>query len=231
MSFSEYIISAIAPLSCLGCGIEGQALCIACSTPEILPFGERCWRCNRQSLGARVCSSCRSFRGPTTVWINSDYHGLVQAAVKKYKFSHARSLAQPMASLMAQTLKLYNQASTINRRQYLVVALPTATSRKRRRGFGHSELLARHIAARLGLKNLNAIGRLDQSRQVGAAKLVRLNQLQGNYFVKHPESVANRNILLVDDVVTTGASLREAARVLRSAGAQRVDALVFAKRL
>jgi predicted amidophosphoribosyltransferase len=58
-----------------------------------------------------------------------------------------------------------------------------------------------------------------------------LAQLSGQYVVKYPEFVIGRNILLVDDVVTTGATLREVTKVLRAAGAARVDALIFAKRL
>jgi len=73
--------------------------------------------------------------------------------------------------------------------------------------------------------------RLGQSRQVGAKKGVRQAQQTHSYYLSRPQQVAGRNILLIDDVVTTGATLKAAARALRSSGARRVDALVFAKRI
>lgn len=231
MTIFEKAISLIAPPDCLGCGVEGNVLCEACIASEIMPFGERCWRCNRLSLGAKTCLSCKSFRGPTTVWINTEYQGLVKEVTKSYKFGHLRACAEPMASLMAQTLYGYNNDVQIHRRNYMVVPVPTAVRRRRQRGFDHAQLLAKYLAIKLETKSANAVGRLGRERQVGATRSVRLTQPAGNYFAKQEKLITNRNILLIDDVVTTGATLREIARVLRRSGAKRVDALVFAKRL
>ena len=109
--------------------------------------------------------------------------------------------------------------------------LPTATSRVRQRGFGHSELLAKTIAANLKLEYSSGLRRLGQSRQLGARREDRLIQLANSFAVKNPKRVAGRKILLVDDVLTTGGSLISAAKTLKAAGTQQVTALVFAKRL
>jgi predicted amidophosphoribosyltransferase len=75
------------------------------------------------------------------------------------------------------------------------------------------------------------VARSGQSQQRGAKRSDRLVQARESYRVKLPEIVSGRDILLVDDVLTTGATICEVARTLRKAGARNVDALIFAKRL
>jgi predicted amidophosphoribosyltransferase len=101
----------------------------------------------------------------------------------------------------------------------------------RERGFDHARLLAKQIANGLNAEYSPALTRLGQSQQVGAKRFQRLNQQAGNYRVRQPLIVRGRNVLLVDDVVTTGATLKAATKALRQAGAAHVDALIFAKAL
>jgi predicted amidophosphoribosyltransferase len=72
--------------------------------------------------------------------------------------------------------------------------------------------------------------RLGSARQVGANREVRLTQLQGAFYVSRPERVHGKDILLVDDIVTTGGSIEQAAQALRQAGARSVAAAIFAKK-
>ncbi|OVE79370.1 hypothetical protein BVY00_00540 [bacterium G20] len=165
------------------------------------------------------------------MWITTNYDGVVKDLVKVYKFGHQRAAARAISDLMLGTLMDFNDPRDIAKLNYLVVSVPTATTRVRQRSFDHSSLLAKTLARKLNLTETSALGRLGQTRQLGAKRPDRLAQPEGNYFVRVPEAVKGRNVLVVDDVVTTGATLRAATRALRQAGAKRVDALVFAKRL
>lgn len=227
----EAVIGLVAPSLCVNCGREGVSLCRGCSASEIIPYGEQCWLCNARSPGGRTCIKCRSGGSPRFVWITTNYSGPARELVKVYKFGHQRAAASVLIELMLETLLDFNNKDDIAKLDYLVVPVPTASSRIRQRGFGHSELLARTLSHKLGLQSAAALGRLGQTRQLGSKRSDRLKQPEGNYFVRLPKAIKDRNILLIDDVVTTGATIREATKVLRAAGANRIDALIFAKRL
>lgn len=232
MSLLELAIGWVAPPVCIGCGLEDKALCEACVAAEIIDYGEHCWSCGSVSTGGRTCFKCRRGGSPRFVWITTHYDGLASRLVKLYKFGQLRAAAGSIVELLSQTLVEFNDLADIKKLDYLVVSVPTATSRHRQRGFDHAQLLASTLAKKLGLQSTDALGRLGQDRQLGARRHIRLKQAADKYYAKSPsELVKDRNVLLIDDVVTTGATLRAAAKVLRQAGAKRVDALVFAKRL
>ncbi len=230
MSILEAAIGWVAPPQCIACGAEGASLCLACSTSEVVPYGERCWLCNGLGPGGRTCTTCR-LSSPRHVWITTSYGGTAKQLVKVYKFEHQRAAATVLSQLMAETFFDFNYQDAPKRLNYLLVPVPTATSRIRRRSFGHSELLGRKLAIKLGLQYANVLGRQGQSRQVRAKRSERLVQPEGNYFIRGQKFIKKRNILLIDDVVSTGATIKAVTKVLRAAGAKRVDALVFAKKL
>lgn len=231
MSVFEKAIGLIAPPDCLGCGIEGKSLCASCSAVEILPYGERCFGCGAISTRCRTCQRCRRGGAPRYVWVATDYADLAKEILQVYKFSHHRSCANQLAELMHDILLTYNSDSDLDKTDYLVVGVPTATTRVRERGFDHAKLLAQRLASLQGLDHSPALVRLGQSRQLGAKRQTRLSQKDHSYYVRDTQAVAGRNILLIDDVVTTGATLKIAAKALRAAGAKRIDGLVFAKRI
>ncbi|MBX4197628.1 hypothetical protein KW801_03695, partial [Candidatus Saccharibacteria bacterium] len=91
--------------------------------------------------------------------------------------------------MMADTFLDITGSNGIITHDYLVVPLPTATSRVRQRGFGHSELLAKTVACRLRLEYSSALARLGQSRQLGAKRDDRLMQLADKFAIKNPQRV------------------------------------------
>lgn len=230
MSLLDSVIGLLAPPRCIVCGVEGSALCAACASTKIIPYGERCFACGAVSPGARTCERCRG-RAPRYVWVTTNYEAAARELVKIYKFGHQRAAAESIANLMVGTLLNFSDFEKVRELNYLIMPVPTATSRIRQRSFDHSAYLARQIARKLKARHLNALARIGQSRQVGAERSVRLRQPIGNYLVRYPNLVSGQNILLIDDVVTTGATLRAVTKALRAAGASRVDALVFSKRL
>ncbi len=110
----------------------------------------------------------------------------------------------------------------------LVVPIPTATERVRERGYDQARLLAKAVAARHNLLYMPLLLRVSQKRQLGAARSERFKNMAGAFRINGRTSPGT-HILLIDDVVTTGATLAEAARLLRADGAAHVDAATFAQ--
>jgi ComF family protein len=119
--------------------------------------------------------------------------------------------------------------SYIDSENVVIVHVPTASSRVRRRGYDQARLLARAISKHTGLPHRPLLTRMGQHHQVGARREQRVTQLASAFRVSNPKPVDGNHIILIDDVLTTGATLEAAARALKAAGAKRVDGLVFAQ--
>lgn len=231
MRVLDSIIGWLAPPVCIACGHEGQTLCFICSQIEILPFGNKCWHCGSISSGTFACSIARRGDSPKSVWVVSDYESTAKKLITLYKFNHQRSAAMPIAAAMARTLLEFNSDKNLTLKNYLLIPVPTASGRLRQRGFDHTMLLSREIGFNLKMPIERRLFRSGQSRQVGSKRAERLRQLEAVFYVKNPKNIRGRNVLLIDDVITTGATINAAAKTLKAAGAKSVDALVFAKKL
>ncbi len=229
MSLLEWTIGWLAPTECMICKAEGQVLCGDCAVKQAVPFGEHCWNCGALSPCSKTCERCRRKGFPAHVWITADYAGTAADLIQKYKFGYVRAAAQPLAGLMAKTFMQYAPPGA--GKNCLIVPVPTATKRIRQRSFDHTGLLARLIARRLDLALCTGLMRRGQSRQVGAKRNVRMEQLKDSFYIRRPGEIEGKKIILVDDVATTGSTLIACASELRKNGARSVDALVFAKRL
>ncbi len=219
----ENIVSLIAPHYCLVCGGEGAVVCAWCLPDLAAPLPERCYRCKAAAKDSLVCQKCRRVSRIRHVWVRTEYEGLAKRLVHDFKFERKVAAAEPIAKLMIESLP-YLPPDTI------VTHAPTASSRVRRRGYDPADLLARSIARQLGLRQEVLLLRTTQTRQVGSKRAVRLAQMQAAFRPIHAESLQKTTILLVDDLTTTGATLEAAARCLKSAGAKKVDAVVFAQK-
>jgi ComF family protein len=216
--FLQTLLAKIAPYECLGCTTEGRLVCLSCAaTLGRLP--ERCYHCRRLSVKNKTCASCRSQSNLYAVHVATNYSGLAKELVWRLKFSGAQSAAREMAALMKIPLDEH----------IILIPIPTATSRRRRRGYDQAYLLAKAVARQYRLSCLTCLRRNGQQHQVGATRQQRITQLQTAYRCVAPHRIAGAHVLLVDDVLTTGATLEAAAKVLKQAGAKHVSALTFAQ--
>jgi len=217
------VFAFLAPHSCLGCGQEGTLLCRECCPTAVKYLPARCYKCRIPNPLNAVCVQCRINSSLGHVWIISDYAGLLRTVFQRYKFERARDMAGVLAEIISNAVPPLPKGTIIS-------FVPTATSHVRERGFDQAKELAKAFARQQNLQLYPLLYRLGQHHQVGADRATRLEQMQNVFRPRYPEVIKNSTIALVDDILTTGATLESAAYTLRKAGARSVDALVLAQK-
>ena len=186
---------------------------------------------------AEVCADCRANRyhaAPPFDGLRSLYvfEGAIRRAVHRLKYDNKTALAKPLAVLMRDFLPLSSTRFVGTDALTQIVAVPLHARRQRRRGFNQSELLARELShlANVPLQQ-NLMRTRDTTPQVELSVRERATNVQGAFALNPNANVKGAAILLIDDVHTTGATLRECAQVLKNGGAQKVYGLTLARAL
>ncbi len=229
MSLLDNLLSLVAPHKCVGCECEGAALCTMCRTHCIKPFAMACFWCNALTEDARFCVKCRKRSQLTGAYAVSEYSEVVKSLLRDYKYHHFRGAAPDVAKLLIEGSSSFRQLIF---GKYIVVPVPSTVKRIRKRSFDHSLLMAREFSRRTSGNLVPALRRSGSLHQVGSSRQARLSQLNNLMHVpgRYAQSVDRATILLIDDVVTTGASLEESARALKQAGAKHIFGVVLAKK-
>jgi ComF family protein len=207
MEILHVVAAGIAPPLCAACGRSCRLEAIVCT------------RCGRRLAAAEPLLG-KGPPGLDRAWSSAPYEGVARNLVAALKFRHLL----PVADLMADRIQWLAPAHMLSG---AVVPVPPAPSRLRRRGFDPAGELAAALAERLETPLEACLARRGGRRQVGRRRAERLGQPPRI----HASGIAPRSVLLVDDVLTTGATMTACAQALRAAGAARVVAVTFARRL
>ena len=221
------VAETVFPARCIGCGWRGVALCRSCRAE--LPYlpTSVCRRCASVRGPRGVCRGCRRM-SPTLTSVRApfSYDGAARSAVLTLKFKSGRYLAPLMGELLREFLAERPLQADI------VVPVPLAPGRLRQRGFNQASLLAEEVAAAVrGVILAGALTRQERPAQSSLKAARRLLNLAGAFACPTPHDVNGSRVLVVDDVVTTGATISACADTLAEAGARRVSALAFARDL
>ncbi len=215
----EALLDLLLPTNCSLCGLSGPVLCPECIAT--LPIRER-----------------QLSRGPITGWAVSDYDETAATLVHQFKENHRSALARHLATPMAGALLALAGNSQLDIGAQVLVPLPSRRANTRKRGFSPAEELAEELAKALrrrcpsgqkplvfnGLTFARAVA--DQASLTVSGRHENLNRsMLGSRFL------AGRQVLLIDDVITSGATIQEAARALGQVGVGQVRFLVFAETL
>ena len=207
-------LTVIRPLRAPGCVVCGDRLASA----QLLMGDGRCANC-------RACEP--AFERAVSF---GEYGGSLRGLVHLLKYEAVTPVAKPLGAMMAQTItELLAGGDAL---APLLVPVPLHPSRQRSRGFNQAELIVKAAAKRLPqeleVASAVLVRRRETVSQVGLSREERMANVRDAFAVRQPGRVKGRNVIVVDDVMTTGTTLSECARVLKRAGAERVWAATVA---
>ncbi|HVO98148.1 MAG TPA: ComF family protein [Bryobacteraceae bacterium] len=170
------------------------------------------------------CAMCRlGLRGYDTVYTFGSYEDTLRELIHLFKYSSVRTLAKPLGSLAARAIPREHGFDVI-------VPMPLYWTKRWKRGFNQSELLAREIARRWGAPVKNMVRRVkNTSTQAGLSNAKRRLNVRGAFSMRKGAGIKGLRVLLVDDVLTTGATASACAAVLKRAGAKHVAVAAVAR--
>ncbi|MCL5016445.1 MAG: ComF family protein [Patescibacteria group bacterium] len=155
----------------------------------------------------------------------------VKRIIHSLKYEGYYLLSRPIAKLMSEYLKSSGLLDAIGISGFILVPIPLHPSRLKERGYNQSALISRELGAKTGMPVYDVLSRKRKTKEQAEIKDTkeRLKNVSGCFILRKNGDVKGKNILLVDDVFTSGATMFEAARVLYRAGAAKVFGLAAAK--
>jgi len=190
-------------------------ICRRCGTPLVSDVSIICRDCIQDEPAFK---SARSF---------GLYEGSLKKAINLLKYHGIKRLSKPLSDIIFQT----NPAPEEFRCGVdTIIPVPLYKKRLRQREFNQSALLAKHMAKSLGVKLiLNCLVKIkDTMPQVGLSSKDRIKNIRKAFGIRNQNLIDGKNIVLVDDVFTTGATARECSRVLKNAGAENIYVITLA---
>ena len=229
------LLDIILPPVCLGCRSEGMYVCLECLNSIELYNLLVCPICRRRDGQGRIDEYCRKESGLTR-FLGSPLpysDEKVKKIIHSFKYNYAKEAALPLSQILIDFLDK-NRFSEITKPkpEKIIVPVPLFHLRERERGFNQSEELAKNISSYYNIalvsKSLIKIKNTGPQAEI-KDKGTRSKNVQGVFAVKNERLIRDKVVVLLDDVYTSGSTMRECSRVLRQSGAREVWGITLAR--
>lgn len=218
-----FLLDFIFPKICFICDARKGFICSQCL--KTLPWPTlKCFKCNRKNPFGVYCRDCKKDYLPDRIVSRFIYEGKLKDAIHQYKFEDAYLLSEDFSLALLPIIKGIDGYN-----KYVLTYIPLDKRRQRYRGYNQSKILAERLADRLKMTSVDLLERKEQEEtQVFAkTKSARRKNVKGVFTVRSGAKIPKK-IILIDDVVTTGATVEEATKVLKKAGAREVIVVALA---
>ncbi len=231
---AQWFFDCLFPKLCVDCKEEGEYWCRNCQKKPRLDYPSICFGCKKSDTIRGLCFDCQPRYAFDGLLIAGDYEEVViKTLIRSLKYRFIKEMSLSLSLLLRKKVEQFlleipvDSLMNENFFNAVVVSIPLSRKRMRSREFNQAEILGKEIAHYCGLRfRPDLLFRSHRPPQAKLSEAERQENLKGSFFIKGdvPEL-----IILVDDVITTGATLQESSLVLKQAGAQEIWALVVAK--
>jgi len=221
-----FFFDLLFPKNCIGCGKETRWICDECKRRIIYIKNPFCPKCNRLSPNGKVCRRCRDKSYLTGLIVAAYYNeGPLKEAIHAYKYEYIFGVHEELGKIITEAFYKNKFSSCV------IIPIPLHKKRQTQRGFNQSELLAKYLSSKTKNKLLvKKLVRLKNTEpQIELSGRKRRENIKDAFSWKGKDEIINQKVLLIDDVYTTGSTLEECAKVLKSAGAKEIWGIVLAK--
>ena len=242
-SAKDYVLGLLFPIKCAACEKETETkktnklICTDCLKKLRPSFDFYCPLCQAKTADAKLCFSCQMIISNTEnkyyldqlLYPFSYREPAIQKIIKAFKYRFIKDLDKPLAKLMISYLDKIKEKIDFN--DSILIPIPLHKRKFLSRGYNQAELLSQEISKNLNLKIAgDCLVKIKSTKdQAKLKENQRTKNLKNVFRCVKPWLIAGKRIILFDDVYTSGATMTEAAKVLKEAGAKEVIGLAIAR--
>jgi len=231
-AIKKFVLDILFPINCLSCGKElGEFICQECLNKFPVLTSQSCF-CGKRLPAGKICESCRKETRISRLMYASYYDNkIIRELIHIFKYKRIENLSLPLGEILIKFLEKQIKLG-LDLSGFKIIPIPIYKSRFIERGFNQSELLANGVGKYFGLevsaKILKRIKNTPPQAEIDNWEKRKENIIDV-FLAVRPELTANQKIILLDDVSTSGATLKEAAKILKEAGAKKIYGLILAR--
>ena len=212
------------PKQCVSCNKLGAYICDSCFSQVEFIDKPICPICQRHSMGGRTHPGCSKRQGLDGLIVACSYKGPIKKAISKVKYKWIYDIEKVFVEMVVANLWRFDSID-----DPILIPIPLHSKRKKWRGFNQAEILAKRLSLKFGVKTFDLLNRnIETIPQVGLNRAQRLKNVQGAFSMKKEINLDGQNIILVDDVYTSGATMGECCSVLKKVGAGEIWGMTVA---
>lgn len=230
----QWLLDIVLPYECVGCGVAHEWICASCVDQVIPVMQGRCMWCHQPSPGGTTHDACKEQVHLEGVVVTHRKQDILKQLIHLLKYHHVTDIAQVMAQMMVRSVERDPLSEALLLcRDVVLVPVPLHPRREWHRGYNQAALIAQQLGALWNVPVLNTLLRRLRHTQPQAqlSRAARMKNMHNMFALTDDDKSTSvpSTVVLVDDVMTTGATMNDAARALKDAGVSTVYGLVVVR--